>query len=326
MKNKIIFTLCSNNYLAHAWALGSSIIKFDKDVRFVIGLVDLKDDSIQYNKYPDFQILPYNEIGFPFFEEMIGQYNVIEFNTAVKPYFIDYFFRTNDGDVAVLYIDPDILIYQSSQAIFSLLERASIVLTPNLTEVSSQIAPGELASLRHGMFNLGFIGLRKSPDSIRFTEWWMNRLRYHCKIDKGRGVFVDQKWVDLAPLYFKDLYISYDKGLNMAWWNLSERKLIEQDGSYYVNNTNNPLVFFHFSGYKPNSPYYTGRNNDDPEYTFVGRPELKGIFSDYSSRLMEHGFKTLSQLKPQLPFCFAKPKAKKGIKVSIKETIKRILK
>ena len=321
---KLIFTLCSNNYLAHAFSLGESIIHFDQDIHFVIGLVDKRNPSIDYKKYPSFEVIGYDEIGFPFFEEMIGQYNVIEFNTAVKPYYIDYFFRKYKEDVSVLYIDPDIVFYQSTNSLFKILEDQSILLTPNLTEVSAQLAPGELASLRHGMFNLGFIGLRRSPESIRFTQWWMNRLRHHCKIDKGRGIFVDQKWVDIAPLYFKDIHISYDKGYNMAWWNLSERNLIEDQGIYSVNDNSTPLVFFHFSGYKPNSPYFTGRNNDSPEFTFEGRPELKGIFQDYSNRLIRNGYNELSILKPQLPFGHAKPKPKGGYKAVIKRVVKKM--
>jgi hypothetical protein len=322
---KLIFTLCSNNYLAHAFSLGESIMQFDQDIQFVIGLVDKRNPAIDYKKYPTFVVVGYDEIGFSFFEEMIGQYNVIEFNTAVKPYYIDYFFKKYKEEVSVLYIDPDIIFYQSTNSLFKLLEQQSILLTPNLTEVSAQMAPGELASLRHGMFNLGFIGLRRSPESIRFTEWWMNRLRYHCIIDKGRGVFVDQKWVDLAPLYFKDIQISYNKGYNMAWWNLSERNLVEDNGIYSVNDELTPLIFFHFSGYKPNSPYYTGRNNDDPRYTFLGRPELKCIFQDYSTRLIRNGYKELSILKPQLPFGHAKPKPNRGgYKEVLKKWIKRL--
>jgi hypothetical protein len=324
--HKIIFTLCSNNYLAHARALGSSILKFDKDIRFIIGLVDLKDESIQYNDYPNFELLPYNEIDFPFFEEMLGQYNVIEFNTAVKPFYIDYFFNKYGEDTSVLYIDPDILFYQSSQSLFDLLEQHDIVVTPNLTEVNANIAPGELASLRHGMFNLGFIGLRNTAESRHFTKWWMNRLRTHCKIDKAWGIFVDQKWVDLAPLYFKNFHVTYEKGYNMAWWNLSERKLLFENETYSVNNTNTKLVFYHFSGYKPGSTFFTGRNNDDPEYSFDGKPELRSLFHDYTQRLMEHGYKELSVMKPHLKFGYAKPKPKKGLKAVLKRGVKKILK
>ena len=323
---KIVFTLCSNNYLAHAFALGHSVKQQARDVRFVIGLVDRKDAAINYDQYPEFEILPYDLLGVSWFEDMLGRYNVIEFNTAVKPFYIDYFFRKAEGHCSVLYIDPDILFYQSPQVLFDLLESHSIVVTPNLTEVGTAIAPGELASLRHGMFNLGFIGVRDTPESRRFVEWWMHRLHTHCKIDKGRGVFVDQKWVDLAPLYFSGFHISYHKGFNMAWWNVSERNFLKEGSTYYVNDKTTPLVFFHFSGYKPGSVYFTGRNNDAKENSFDAHPELKELFEDYVERLRANGFDQLSKLKPLLPFAHAVPKQKSGYHSLIRKGIKRLLK
>jgi hypothetical protein len=46
---EIIFTLCSNNYLAQAKTLGDSVKKFNPDVLFVIGLVDKLHPEIDYS-------------------------------------------------------------------------------------------------------------------------------------------------------------------------------------------------------------------------------------------------------------------------------------
>lgn len=324
---KIVFTLCSNNYLAHACALGNSIKDFDPAIHFVIGLVDRKDPAVAYEQFSGFELLPYDQLGFSCFKEMLGRYNIIEFNTAVKPFYFDYFFQKNGSGTKVLYIDPDILFYQSTQSLFELLDTHSIIVTPNLTEIDTdQIAPGELASLRHGMFNLGFVGVKNSEEGHRFIRWWLRRLEMHCRIDKCKGIFVDQKWVDLAPLYFKGFHISYNKGYNMAWWNVSERKLVNVNGSYFVNDYSVPLVFFHFSGYKPGSAYFTGRNNDAPENSFDAHPELKVLFDDYIARLYANGFEQYSKLKPLLPFGHAVPKRKVGYRDLLKKGMKRLLK
>jgi len=47
--SKIIFTLCSNNYLAQARTLGDSVLKYS-DSKFVIGLVDqnTKEKMLKY--------------------------------------------------------------------------------------------------------------------------------------------------------------------------------------------------------------------------------------------------------------------------------------
>lgn len=92
--NKIYFTLCSNNYLAHAATLGKSIKQYDQESKFIIGLVDKKDSTIDYGQFSYFEIIPCFDLGYSEFTEMLVHYNIIEFNTAVKPYYFEYLFRT----------------------------------------------------------------------------------------------------------------------------------------------------------------------------------------------------------------------------------------
>jgi maltose alpha-D-glucosyltransferase/alpha-amylase len=52
---------------------------------------------------------------------------------------------------------------------------------------------------------------------------------------------------------------------------------------------NTPLIFFHFSGYKPGSEYYTGRIND-PIYALKNRPDIIPLFNEYNKALKENDF------------------------------------
>lgn len=319
----IIFTLCSNNYLAHAKTLRDSVMEYAPETRFSIGLVDQLDTTIDYS---GLDIIKYDQIGYNCFEDMLSKYNIIEFNTAVKPYYLHYFFDKYGEGTKVYYIDPDIKLYSGINHLNELLDTHDIVLTPNLTEIPEEVDLGELASLRHGLFNLGFIGVKYSDEGLQFVNWWKKRLRNHCLIDKPRGIFVDQKWVDIAVLYFKGMHIASHKGLNMAWWNLSERKLIESEGKYFVNNLSEELIFFHFSGYNPGSLNYTGRNNNLSDYTFEKKPELIGIFNEYTDLLYANGFEKLTLCKPKLNFGYAKEKLPSTFKNRLKRVIKKIIK
>ena len=319
----IIFTLCSNNYLAHAKTLRDSVMEYAPETRFSIGLVDQLDTTIDYS---GLDIIKYDQIGYNCFEDMLSKYNIIEFNTAVKPYYLHYFFDKYGEGTKVYYIDPDIKLYSGINHLNELLDTHDIVLTPNLTEIPEEVDLGELASLRHGLFNLGFIGVKYSDEGLQFVNWWKKRLRNHCLIDKPRGIFVDQKWVDIAVLYFKGMHIASHKGLNMAWWNLSERKLIESEGKYFVNNLSEELIFFHFSGYNPGSLNYTGRNNNLSDYTFEKKPELIGVFNEYTDLLYANGFKKLALCKPKLNFGYAKEKLPSTFKNRLKRVIKKIIK
>lgn len=321
----IIFTLCSNNYLAHARVLANSVHLYNPGLHFVIGLVDENDPAIDYTSFKDVEILKYDSIGVPFFDEMLKAYNIIEFNTSVKPFYIEYLLKKSGSGSKVIYLDPDILVYASLDDLFQLLDQHSVILTPNLTQTPPEVSRGELASLRHGMFNLGFIGVRNSEQGMLFIQWWQKRLRYHCIINKPQGIFVDQKWVDLAPIFFKDIHIIYHQGYNMAWWNFDERKVLCENGKYYVNGINQELKFFHFSGYYPGSDSYTGRVIGSRDYLIQDRPDLVSLFNEYNSFLKSNGYENISVLKPRLTFKIDKPGIKARLKKQIKKGIKKFL-
>lgn len=318
--NSIFFTLCSNSYLAQAKTLGDSLAKFHPKSKFIIGLVDYRDPEIDYSFFKGMEIIGFDEIGFQEFDEMIARYNVIEFNTSVKPFYIDYLWKWFGTDSPIIYLDPDIVLYRSLDHVLDNLITHSIVLTPMFCEAPEKTSLDELVALRHGMFNLGFIALKYSEHSQKFIDWWKERLRTHCLIDKPRGIFVDQKWVDLAPLLFDEVFILKHRGYNMAWWNFSERRLLDKEGVYAVNHPDQLLHFFHFSGFKPGSDYITGRSGEE-QFAYANRPELKKLGLTYTQQLMQNNYKTFSQLKPKLTFF----EPKDGLKAKWKKRIKGIL-
>lgn len=320
----IFFSLCSNNYLAQAKSLGDSVLKFYPQSSFVIGLVDYRDDQIDYSFFQRMEILPFDQLGFPEFEDMLSRYNVIEFNTAVKPFYIDYLWRTYGTDHQIIYLDPDILLYRPLEHVTKALKSYPVVLTPMFCEAPAETSLDELVALRHGMFNLGFIALRYSDESNRLIQWWKARLRTHCLIDKPRGIFVDQKWIDLVPLLFEGIFILKHRGYNIAWWNFSERKLIDSGSDFAVNHPDLQLFFFHFSGFKPGSEYITGRSGE-PQFAYGNRSELKRLAEEYRIMLLENRYNFFSQLEPKLSFYSPKFTLKYRVKTSLKKLLRKIV-
>ena len=258
--------------------------------------------EIDYASLGDFEFLPCFDLGYSEFEAMLARYNIIEFNTAVKPFYFEYLFRNYPEVDWIYYIDPDILFYQSPELLdWEWTEDASIQLTPNLLWLPDRLVRGELASMKHGHNNLGYIGMRRGAETDKIIQWWKERLTTHCLLDKCNGIFVDQKWMDLAPLFFKGIVSVKHPGWNMAWWNLTERRLGKNEGGYYVNNSNIPLIFFHFSGFKPGVASMTERIKS-AEFDMVSEGALRGIFQEYELLLLENGFETLSKIKPLLKF------------------------
>ena len=86
------------------------------------------------------------------------------------------------------------------------------------------------------------------PEGRRFASWWSQRLEKYCHDDLPRGLFTDQKWVDLAPCFFDGVKILRSPAFNVATWNIANRKATGSlEEGIFVNGE--PLGFYHFSGF-----------------------------------------------------------------------------
>ncbi|MCQ9204963.1 MAG: glycosyltransferase [Omnitrophica bacterium] len=241
-----IFTLCSINYLAYAKILGDSLLKFNPNLRFIIGLVDVIECNIDLSEFSSFEIIEINKTNIPYFEEKTRNYDIVELNTAIKPSFFKYLFRTNKNLMKVIYLDPDIAVFDKLTPAFEALDKFDVVLTPHIIKPmkDKQIIDEELF-LKYGLCNLGFIGVKRSDSAFDLLDWWERKMLHQCRRQPENGLWVDQKWMDLAPILFEHIGILKHPGLNVAWWNTHERHIIKKDDKLFVNNKY-PLIFFHF--------------------------------------------------------------------------------
>jgi len=290
----IVFTICSNNYLAQAIALGQSLLQYNLDYKYIIGLVDKKNTEIDYELIP-YQVLEVESIGIDGFEEMIKRYDITELNTAVKPFYFKYFFSSIKKGDTVIYLDPDILVYSP----FSVLEEAlilnEIAITPHFTTpIIDDKKQREEDFLNAGIYNLGFIAVRNTTIGNAMVNWWADRLEHRSYIDFAKGLFTDQIWINFVPLYFQKVHILLHKGYNMAYWNLHERNLFLKENSYTVNHIE-PLVFYHFSGFNPMKETVLSKYQN--RFTFENRLDIIPLFADYSSKLFENRYKELIDYK-----------------------------
>jgi hypothetical protein len=126
-----------------------------------------------------------------------------------------------------------------------------VVLTPHLTSPENTIEgvmDNEISCLKHGVYNLGFVGVKADDEGRRFAKWWGDRIYHFCRDDIPHGLFTDQRWIDLVPVFFDDVGILKTPRLNVATWNLRTRKFAGSmaDG-FTVDGF--PLGFYHFTGF-----------------------------------------------------------------------------
>jgi hypothetical protein len=262
-----VCTIIAKNYLAHARILMKSVRELNPELRRIVVLADRVDGYFD-EASEDFDVVLSSDIGIPDSKWFHFRYGVLELSTAVKPYALEYLLDRY-GLNRLLYLDPDIRVYTSLEDLVGRLGEASILLTPHLTgPLEDDARPGEVDILRCGTYNLGFLGLAGSAEARRFLRWWQSRVHEQCVIDPGRCLFVDQRWVDLAPGLFAGVAVARDPGWNVAYWNLAHRKVEENNGCYTVNGQ--PLLFFHFSGFDPLKPESLSKHQNRFELAQLG--------------------------------------------------------
>lgn len=290
-----VFTICSNNYLAQAKALGDSLRSQHPDFQFSIVLVDHLSELIDYRFFDPYEIIPIRDIGIGAFEEMFLKYDITELNTAVKPFIIDFLFNRSNDLERVIYFDPDIIIYDKLDELIAHLQESNIVLTPHFfTPIYDNYALSEHAILNAGLYNLGFIAVRRSEVVKQFLNWWMIKLKDYCFIDFTNGLFVDQLWINFAPLYFNNVTILRHPGYNVAYWNLHERIISQKDGKYFVNDEY-PLIFYHFSGYEFNSPQTLSKYQN--RFSLEERKDVLPLFRDYQNIVISNNYELYSKIE-----------------------------
>ncbi len=218
-------TVISPNYLPFARTLAASYLRHHPGHWFFVLLVaDMPDVSLFLGER--FEAVALAEIGLADLRGEAMKYDILELNTNVKPAFLRYLFQTY-GLEQLVYLDPDICVYSPLEPVFAALQAgANAVLTPHLTTpLDDAFEPSEQDHLYNGTYNLGFAAFRKTQETDRLLRWWSERC-LSLGFSEGRtGLFVDQKWMNLAPGMFEGVTILRDAGCNMAYWNLHERVL-----------------------------------------------------------------------------------------------------
>lgn len=289
----LVFTICSNNYLAQAIFLGQTLSKHNPSYDFKICLVDKKSNKINYNKFP-YEIIEVEQIGIKEFSDMVLRYNIVELNTSVKPFLFQFFFSTGKYD-KIIYLDPDIEIFNPFTEIEYQFIENDIIITPHFfSPLNDNEWQAEEDFLNAGVYNLGFIGIKYTPNSLKMLDWWAERLKTKAHINFCKGMFTDQIWITFVPLFFEKVCILKHLGHNVAYWNLHEREILFNEGQYYVD-INTPLVFYHYASYRPLNPKQisTGQRR----YTFESRPDIKPLFDNYNEKLFEIGYREMNSIK-----------------------------
>lgn len=284
--HRAIFTICSNNYVPMAKVLLESAKRHHPEATVYLCLADEVLGDVDF--YPACcEVVACETLRIPDFRGFAFRYDIMEFNTALKPFMIRHLLAR--GHDAIVYLDPDIEVYAPLDDVFDRLDAgASFVLTPHLTAPAcNDTYPDDLDIMKAGIYNLGFLGVGACEDTKRILRWWSRHLLYHCVNAQDRGLFVDQRFMDLVPGFTDGARVLRHSAYNVAYWNLDQRELTETGGRWFVDG--HALRFFHFSGIQPTDLSRLSRHTaafQEPELA----PALRSLMRHYANQVLANSF------------------------------------
>ena len=162
---------------------------------------------------------------------------------ALKSVFMQHLLMQTDK---IIYVDNDIYFYNDPKMLFDLLDTNDILLTPHFYDSNPNLNQNWLeANFKVGLYNAGFIGV--NTNATKALQWWSECCLYNIKKSYWRGLFDDQKYLDLLPVLFEGVMVLKHKGCNLAGWNYLWYKLDRKKDSEVEIEKTYQLLFIHFA-------------------------------------------------------------------------------
>jgi len=213
---------------------------------------------------------------------------LVEYYFTCKSCLAKYIFSQDPNVDLISYVDSDQFFFSDVEPIYTEIENRSIA-------VVEHRFPPKLESLKfNGIYNAGWVCFRRDTNGLQGLEWWRERCLEWCHDYHRDGKFADQKYLNDLPIRFKNVAILQHKGANLAPWNVDRYDIQFKGDRFWIDEQ--PLVFYHFHGFKEKEP-----NVYDPNLGFYrvekNHQTLSLIYQNYVRVLNE----TKQQILPLLP-------------------------
>jgi hypothetical protein len=277
LERTIFCTIASIEYKPMVKLLVESFFKFHPRNKFIIFSGDLYD-SKSINESDNLELRLLNIEG-------ASESKRLSYS-KIKPLVL----RTliEEGWQSIIFLDPDSLVMSSLDEIIEIVANNSLTLTPHILNLVEEnaIENFDKILLNSGMYNAGFIGLSPSNETTDFLRWWESRTIERGTLFPNSGLHFDQRWLDLAPGFFKKICILRDPGLNVGYFNLGNRQITIKNGECFVNSSKLKLI--HFSGFYPEM--LPSSNIYSPQVLITDFGQLENIFRLHAEKLLALGW------------------------------------
>lgn len=236
-------TISTADHMYKTWALYDSIAVLGDQFTFHVLCIDGYPEPIneQTKIYGPVQLFDN-----PLTKEVLKKYHRSKdkLRWCMKPLFLSMLLQR--ADEKIIYTDNDIAFFGPYQFLFQLLGEYEMLLTPHHYPRDPTKNQNWLeANYRVGLYNAGFLAASKA--SLPTLDWWAQCCLYRCEKNPLRGMFDDQKYLDLVPVMNERAHVLRHKGCNVAEWNREVVKRSLAAGKLMLDERY-PLIFIHFNG------------------------------------------------------------------------------
>ena len=286
----LYYTSATTCFLPKARVLGKTLKKYNPDAKFYLLLSDKLPEDFSLEDEPFDGVLQSDEIelncdmSVPFWFYL---HDVTELCTAVKGWGALKLLELT-GEDKIVYLDPDIAVFHSLDKLEKMLDEHDIIITPHRLAPEPRFDDrfyGDHQLYTRGVYNLGFLAVKKTEQGVAFLQWWRKMLETLCYVDDPNGLFTDQKLIDMAPAFFDKLYICRDEGYNISWWNITQREISGTVDDLRENGK--PVYFYHFSNYD------SGLHKKVIEDHCNDNSSLWALYDWYTEQQIENGYNEL---------------------------------
>jgi len=180
-----IFTSAAFNYMPKVRMLFQSLRRLHPEWRLHLALADELRPNFDLSEEPFDEVMEAVDLNIPGWRGWAFCHTIVELATAIKPFMLAHLLK-QPGCKKVIYLDPDIVTFSRLDDIVEALDSANVVLTPHQTKPEQSLTAvmdNEICSLKHGVYNLGFIAVSGTEIGHEFADWWSKRVYHFCRAD-----------------------------------------------------------------------------------------------------------------------------------------------
>lgn len=248
-------TLFDYNYLSRGLCLIESLERvLSKNYQLFVLALD-ENTANYFVDYPNAQIsvitLNQLEENDPQLLVAKGNRSKVEYYFSLSPVLPLYILENFPKCKRITTLDADIYFFHSPEELFKTYDEEAILITPH------DFSPINVDLAQYGAYNVSFQSFPHTKNGLAVLKNWKNKCLAWCKdhIDLETGYFADQKYLDYWQKDFENVKSIDLKTCGRAPWNLSNTHLVNDVGTFKVNEQ--PLIYYHFHNLRINDNYIT---------------------------------------------------------------------